>query len=56
MEKNNYPDKAGMAMILFGLLLCSLSFYFRHLWLCLLGIGWISIPLLLTQNDEEDED
>lgn len=44
-------------MILFGLLLCGLSIYLRHLWLFLLGIGWIAIPVLLTKKDEgEDEE
>jgi hypothetical protein len=55
MKLNRYPDKAGVAMIAFGLLLGALYFYFRHFWLILLGAAWISIPLFLTADSDEEE-
>jgi len=55
MKLNRYPDKAGVAMMVFGLLLGASWFYFRHFWLIVLGVAWISIPLFLTADSDEDE-
>ncbi|BAV08710.1 hypothetical protein FLA_4757 [Filimonas lacunae] len=43
-------------MILFGLALCASFFFFRQIWLIVLGIAWIAIPILLTVDDEEHFD
>ncbi|GGH75058.1 general stress protein CsbA [Filimonas zeae] len=55
MKLNRYPDRTGVAMIAFGVLLGASYFYFRQFWLIVLGIAWIMIPLFLTADSEEEE-
>lgn len=56
MKLNRYPDRTGVAMIAFGLLLGASYFYFRYFWLIVLGIAWIMIPLFLTADSDEEEE
>lgn len=54
MKKRKVHDRAGLAMIVFGVGLCILSICFRQFWLIVPGIVWIAIPLFLTEEDDED--
>lgn len=42
-------------MVIFGLVLGISYFYFRQVWLIILGAAWICIPLFLSVDDEEDD-
>lgn len=48
-------DKAAIAMISFGIILCGLAIIFQRYWILLLGITWIALPLFFTAETDHDD-
>jgi ABC-type polysaccharide/polyol phosphate export permease len=49
-------DKAAVAMVGFGVLICGLSVFFHLYWFLIFGAIWIILPVFFTEeNHDEDE-
>ncbi|RXK82950.1 hypothetical protein [Filimonas effusa] len=48
-------DKAAIAMVCFGIILCAFSLFFQRYWILLLGITWIALPLFFTEETHHDD-
>jgi hypothetical protein len=48
-------DKAAVAMIGFGVLVCGLSVFFHLYWLLIFGVIWIMLPICFTAEDHTED-
>jgi hypothetical protein len=48
-------DKAAVAMICFGVLVCGLSVFFHLYWFLIFGVIWIILPLFFTAEDHTED-